>query len=271
MAASTPDAVILPPLIQGDLQLTKSGFNPTVDDVIEVRRIFTTLGVGNLTVPMEIAVMILALAAYYPRQSSHKQEQINYKANEFWSLRGSIPEASVAGIYLAISTLSIPRTIARPKSITFQMKSADQGWADNGGHGTYENSHSWYEASIARPRPEASTVEALLNTNGRNFRVPEEARDYFGSHGWDMVERNDSVVWKVHNNITACMKYRHYTVEWVAGIPTEVGDPRAMGDGEGFLGLLQPDDLVILWARAEEQSWTVNPQQATIEIEYEVL
>ncbi|KAI3326740.1 hypothetical protein HD806DRAFT_520478 [Xylariaceae sp. AK1471] len=212
--------------------------------------------------------MILSLASYHPCRLSIRQLEAKYRADEFWRPG---PQASIAGLYLTVATLSVPDTIARAKSITFQMKAADQGWADNGGKGTYHNSHTWYEASILRPQSKASAVAALTNTDMGNFRTPGEAGDYLRNHGWDMVESNGTVVWRVHNNITACSEYKHYRVDWVAGIPTEVEDPRAMGNGQGFLGLLRPDDVVALWARAEQQAWINKIQEATIEIEYKVL
>ncbi|KAJ2990869.1 hypothetical protein NUW58_g2744 [Xylaria curta] len=251
------------------LRLTKTGFNPKVDDVIEVRRILTELGIGNHTVPMEIALQILSLASYYPRQSITTHLRARYEANEFW---GPGPEPSVAGLYLAMATTSVPDTIMKAHSITFQMKAADQGWATFGGNGTYDNSHTWYEASILRPRSGGSTIEALTeDTDMENSRTPEDARDYLRDHGWDMVESNGTVVWKVHNNITACDEYRDYRVDWVAGIPTEIDDSGAMGDGQGFLELLKPNDVIALWARAEQQAWVNKIREATIEIEYVTL
>lgn len=60
------------------------------------------------------------------------------------------------------------------------------------------------------------------------------------------MENNGTVVWRVHNNITARRVYRRYRVDWVKGIPTQVDDSRAMGDGQGFLELLRGGDLVAL-------------------------
>ncbi|KAF2965035.1 hypothetical protein GQX73_g8542 [Xylaria multiplex] len=235
-------------LNNGSLQLVRTGLNPTVEDVFEARRILTQLGTNNHTVPMEIALMILSLASYHPYQSSIKQLEAIYKANDFWKPG---PQASVAGLYLTMATLPISDTIARAKSITFQMEAADQGWATFGGEGTYRNSHTWYEVSILRPQSTASTAASLANTDIENFPTPQEARVQLRNHGWDMVENDGTVTWKVHKNITASSEYRHYRVDWVAGIPTEVDDPGAMGDGQGFLALLRPGDVVALWARAE--------------------
>lgn len=246
MAAPIPPTTSIPPLNDGPLQLTVTGFNPTVDDVLAARRILTDV------VPVEIALIILSFATYHPRRSSIKRVNKRYEANEFWRPG---PTASVAGLYLTVQGLSVPDdTVARAKCITFQMKAADQGWADNGGDGTYHNSHTWFEASILRPRSDAFMVTSLtLSDHMDNFPSPAEARAHLRGHGWDMVENSNdsSVVWRVHNNVTACREYRHYRVRWVAGISAKVDDPRAMGDGEGFLEILRPDDVVVLWARAE--------------------
>ncbi|KAI1114307.1 hypothetical protein F5Y14DRAFT_172207 [Nemania sp. NC0429] len=250
------------------LQLTRRGFTPTVDDVINVRRILTNLGVNNHKIPMEIALMILSFASYHPYQSSIRESEALYRADTFW-LPG--PEASIAGLYLTLTTLSVPEDVARVKSITFQTRAADQGWATFGGEGTYENSHTWYEVSILRPRSEAPAAATLTDTDVEVFRDPGTARDYLRSRGWAMVENNGSVVWRVHNNVTACDRYNYYAVRWTAGIPTQVHDPRAAGDGEGFLELLRPGDVVALWARAEQQAWVNKICGATIEIDYTVL
>ncbi|KAH8160312.1 hypothetical protein CIB48_g7940 [Xylaria polymorpha] len=218
MAAVNPVAVI-PPLNNGHLGLTRTGFNPTVDDVVDVRRILTELAVANHTVPMEIVLMILSLASYRPRQSSIRQVEAIYRANDFWR---EGPHASIVGLYLTVATLSLPDTVARARSITFQMKASDQGWATWGGNGTYDNSHTWYEASILRPRSKASTAAALTNARIGKFPDLGEARVHLRNHGWDMVESNGTVSWKVSNNITASGHYRYYRVDWVAGIPTEV-------------------------------------------------
>ncbi|KAI1123340.1 hypothetical protein F5Y10DRAFT_252048 [Nemania abortiva] len=268
MAVAIPAPPAIPPANEGPLLLTRPGFNPTVDDVIEARRIITELRVGKHTVPMEIALMILSFASYQPCQSNIKQREKIYEANEFWR---STTDASIAGLYLTVATLSIPGAVARPKSITFQMKAADQGWATFGGNGTYNNSHTWFEASILRPRSDESARAALTSTDMRNFRTPGEARGHLQDLGWDIVEDNGTIAWRVHNNITACSANRLYRVDWVAGVPAKVGNPQAMGDGQGFLEHLRPSDVVVLWARAEQQAWINKAQGAAMEIVYEVL
>ncbi|KAI1365651.1 hypothetical protein F5Y08DRAFT_169447 [Xylaria arbuscula] len=275
MTAPTAD---IPPLADGPLELTLTDFNTTVEDVLAARRLLASI------FPMEIALLILSFASYRPRRSSIKHVKKRYGANEFWRPG---PIAHVAGMYLTLqlpSASEIPETVARPKSITFQMDAADQGWADNGGDGTYHNSHTWFEASILR-RPAPADAEAILNiaslavdgplvedwSDMQNFPSPLDARHHLRGHGWEMLESGDgSIAWRVHNNVTACREYRRYCVRWEARVPTAVADPRAMGDGKGFLELLRPDDVVVLWARAEQQAWVNKVRAAAIEIEYEL-
>ncbi|GAP83184.1 putative sulfur metabolism negative regulator [Rosellinia necatrix] len=269
MAAAVPAGPAAGPTVipadEDDLQLTRTGFNPTVDDVLDVRDMLV-----QLRIPIEVVLDIVSFASYYPRQSNIKQFAREYVADHFWSPG---PQASITGLYMIVATLPFPDDGARARSITFQIKGADQGWADFGGHGTYHNSHTWYEASILRPRHGEPGVRVadLASIDIPNFRSPEDARAYLEDHGWTMVPNNDAVAWRVHNNITARSESKYYRVDWVAGIPTVVEEPQAMGDGQGFLELLRSGDIVGLWARAEQQAWVNKIQGATMEIEYEVL
>jgi len=232
------------------LQLTHNEFNPSPVDIVVVRLLLQSVRVGGRTnLPPEIALEILALANYYPRLSSNVAKTCEYHADDFWV---SGPWAEVAGLYLTSPPL--PAVAVQARWITFQVMGADQGWADFGGHGTYHNSHTWYEASILRPVATSDAIgtsacpeDAITDT----FRAPIEAREKLAAQGWDFVENRNRVVWKVHNNITACADYNRYRVDWVLGVPAEIDDPRATGDGENFLELLQPGDRVALWARAE--------------------
>ena len=60
-----------------------------------------------------------------------------------------------------------------------------------------------------------------------------------------MVNYHGRDTWMVHHN------GGDYRVHWFADTRTEVEDPRAVGDGEGFLSVLKPGDKIALWARAE--------------------
>lgn len=232
------------------LDFTLSYFNPSQSDVIAVRH---SLQDFRVTLPPELALRILHFAGYHPRLESRRSRYISYHANDFWSPG---PNASVAGLYLASAPIPEPseRLGARGikvRWIVFQMKSADQGWADFGGHGTYHNSHTWFDASILRPTQRPATEGRLEDVVTERFRTPADARESLREHGWDFVENDESLVWRVHNNITAQADYSYYRVDWVAGTKTNLEDPEAMGNGEGFLDKLTPGRVVVLWAVAE--------------------
>lgn len=92
-----------------------------------------------------------------------------------------------------------------------------------------------------------------------------------------------------HNHVvTARRAWRDYRIDWVAGVPTDVQDPLAMGDGRGFLESLVPGDKIALWARAEvrttvaaagyvvleltfaqQQAWVNRVAGATIEVGFD--
>ncbi|KAI1497018.1 hypothetical protein F5X99DRAFT_398500 [Biscogniauxia marginata] len=256
MATSMPAVAQPVQLSDGPLELTRTDFNPTPADIDTARRILQTL------LPPELTLEVLSFASYYPRLRSTRHSRATYEANSFPI------EITIAGLYL--TTASLPDLNLRAKRITFQMRSADQGWATFGGNETYHNSHTWFEASILRPNPGVSRPTPPTNINMESFSSPEGSREYLWDHGWELVENNGTVVWRVHNNITARREFTDYRVDWVAGVPTEIDDPRATGDGAGFLELLQPRDAVALWARAELGCWVNEVQAATIEIEYDV-
>lgn len=188
------------------LQPVHLGFNPTRQDVKIAELIL--MGLRLLAapgLPRELALSILAHADYQPRIVSSRAEVLTYHANDFWEPG---PQASVAALYMTTQTL--PPYFRRASSITLQMRSADQGWADFGGHGTYENSHTWFEACILRPLPSATASSSLPVAEGdqqplevqmpHTFRSPGEAAQELEQQGWEMVKYNGRDTWLVHHN-----------------------------------------------------------------------
>ena len=234
-----------------------TGYTPTPEAVFVVQGILTQFA------PPELGLYILSLADYRPRVCARRHEAVTYEANDFWRPG---PEAFVAGLYLRTPALrsGIP---VRASAITFQLRASDQGWADFGGHGTYRNSHTWFEASILRRRPghhgDTGNDDETLDSDEtlrRPFNTIEKAEERFAELGWDLVRRDDEGVgdgsaktsWFVHTNITARAQYHNYRVRWVRGVVDEVPrNPRVVGDGRGFLDALRPGDRVVLWALAE--------------------
>ncbi|KAM4055923.1 hypothetical protein HRG_002849 [Hirsutella rhossiliensis] len=244
-------------------------FYPTLNGALSARRLL------EHRLPPELAVAVVFLG-YSPWLLKRRVEERRYNANDFW-MPG--PRASVAGLYL--STERIPTDIGPviPQRIIFQTRAADQGWATFGGNGTFDNNHTWFEASILQPSCRGGVGDdprsvALEDDNvlSNPWENAESARQALRDKGWDFVETEDGqITWRVCSNITARSDYRNYRVEWQRGVKTEVDDERAVGKGEGFLELLEPGCIVVLWARAEQQLWVNHVAAASIEIEYGLL
>ncbi|KAJ4172033.1 hypothetical protein NW754_007631 [Fusarium falciforme] len=219
----------------------------------------------------ELARPITSLS-YNPWIAKRRDDKQEYEAEpQVW---GFIHDYSVAAAYLFTEPIPTGLKMVTPKRIIFQTRAADQGWATFGGEGTFENSHTWFEASILRPRdahhdgahvaPEGILRETWWGAPG--------ARDDLKEHGWDFVEGEDGqLTWTVCNNLTASSEFRNYRVEWERGVVPDVDDEDAVGTGEGFLELLRPGCIVVLWARAEQAHWVNKVEAATIEIEYDFL
>ncbi|KAK1231569.1 MAP kinase kinase kinase activity protein [Marasmius sp. AFHP31] len=213
--------------------------------------------------------LIFSLANYHPRQIYHRSERVTYRANDFNYL-------AISGIYL--STPPLPKTSEYLKLtyVKFNMSAADQGWAANGGEGTYSNSHTWFEVSILKPiRAHASSTPFEESSLTKlSFLDPERAQTFFRGKGWDFKNTGQQVTWRVHSNVTANQSFLGYEARWVRGEKTqrryEVGRGIGLGDGKGFVELLEAGDRIVLWARAEEDLWENIVAEATIEIGYEI-
>ena len=192
------------------------GHNPTAEDVEIARLILMGLRLQAMPghLPPELALSILAHAEYLPRIVSSREESLEYHANDFWEPG---PRASVAALYLTTKTL--PPYFRRVSSVTFQTRSADQGWATFGGNGTYENSHTWFEACILRPLPRA-TAAGPPNAGGvqqqplelqmpQTFRSPGDANQELEQKGWYVVNHGGRDTWMVHHNSMASRTWEH--------------------------------------------------------------
>lgn len=188
------------------LQPVNLGFNPTRQDVEIASLILMGLRLRAMPghLPSELALSILAHAGYQPRMMSSRAEELEYHANDFWEPG---PQASVAALYL--TTQPLPPYFRRASSIALQMRSADQGWATFGGDGTYENSHTWFEACILRPLssvtasdpPNPGGVQQPLEVQmPQTFRSPSDASEELEQQGWRMVNHDGRDTWLVHHN-----------------------------------------------------------------------
>ncbi|UPK95211.1 hypothetical protein LCI18_006146 [Fusarium solani-melongenae] len=221
----------------------------------------------------ELARPITSLS-YNPWIANRRDDKQEYEAKP--QVGGIIHDYSVAAAYLFTEPIPSELKMVTAKRIIFQTRAADQGWATFGGEGTFENSHTWFEASILRPcdthHDGAHVVpEGILRETW--WGVPG-ARDDLRKHGWDFVEGEDEeLTWTVCNNLTASSEFRNYRVEWERGVlpDDDDDDGDAVGTGGGFLELLGPGCIIVLWARAEQAHWVNKVEAATIEIEFDFL
>lgn len=188
------------------LQPVHLGFNPTRQDVQIAAFILMGLRLKAMPghLPSELALSILEHAGYQPRIMSSRVEELEYNADDFWEPG---PQASVAALYL--STQPLPPYFRRASCITLQMRGADQGWATFGGDGTYDNSHTWFEACILRPLPSdtasapsipGESQESLEVQMPQTFRSPSDANQELEQRGWRMVNHDGRDTWMVHHN-----------------------------------------------------------------------
>lgn len=250
------------------------------------RTIITTTPPNRL--PPELALSILAHAGYHPRITAARAEEAEYHANDFWQPG---PQASVAGLYLTthaplptclrrVREVTVQMRGADQGWATF----GGEGTYENSHTwfevcilrpvgGVDEAGQQGKEGGEQHQQPLEAREDVL-----RTFRSPGDAREELEQFGWRVVGPGGGRDgWLVHHNsmsapgyfrhrmasffarianeadptVTASEAWKDYRVDWVAGKPTEVEVPGAVGDGEGFLSALMPGDKIALWARAE--------------------
>lgn len=230
-----------------DLPYTQP-FHQTPQESLEARRAL------ERKVPAELAGLAVDFG-YNPWVVKRNDELCKFATQN----RRIPTDPSVTGWYLCTDPLPTSYTKIIPQRIIFQTRAADQGWATFGGDGTFENSHTWFEASIIRPMSPSTPAgpEGLEDCKHGRWTDVEDARMAINACGWDFAHDPDGrVSWKVCNNITASKEFRNYHVEWRRDVETEVEDERAKGKGKGFLESLTAGSIVVLWARAEvSQVW----------------
>lgn len=99
--------------------------------------------------PDEIALEIASLG-YSPGLSKRRVRQQVYHVSNYGTPTN---QANITGLYLSTNRMPENGWRVGPQRIIFQTRAKDQGWADAGGDGTFENSHTWFEASILRSFP----------------------------------------------------------------------------------------------------------------------
>ncbi|KAH8767290.1 hypothetical protein F5883DRAFT_714577 [Diaporthe sp. PMI_573] len=224
--------------------------------------------------PPELALCILAHADYRPRITSSRAEVVDYR----WEARPWY-----------LTTPMLPPDFGRASSLTLQVRSADHmDWETfaAGCDGAYEGCHTWFEMCILRPLREDTAAAAPVCGGGgvrhwqeqgpevrmsRTFRGGGDAdQDFRRWDRWLVVNHNGRETWVVHHGNRMFPDWKNCRVDLSADIPTDIGDPRAVRDGEGFLSALMPGDKIVLWAAAEEPAWAITVAEAVIEVVYDV-
>ncbi|KAI1482883.1 hypothetical protein F4774DRAFT_253015 [Daldinia eschscholtzii] len=239
-------------------------FHPTLSDAEEVRTIL------EHKVPPELAIQIVSLG-YNPWLAKRRDHKGDYYADY------TKPDAKhcVASLYLTSECIPNDGHRVVPQRIIFQTSAAYQGYITSDGKDGLLNSHTRFDASILRPLSpkvegtgqDVSLEEALSDT----WWDPMSAGDALREKGWDFVAAEDGrTAWRVCNNSEAVTEYQDYKVEWTRGVQTPTEDDEPLGRGEGFLELLKPGYIVVLWVRTGLRCWCNKVRAATIEIEYEL-
>ncbi|KAB2581147.1 hypothetical protein BFW01_g10788 [Lasiodiplodia theobromae] len=243
---------------------------PSPNDVYAVRNILR-----SLKLPPELVLSILAFARYNPRVHAARHENRSYRAS-------SMPNHCVAGLYLCTPVIPVPHPSEgyddfKIAAVTFALRSADQGWGGDRGHGLYRGSWTWFEASILRRAagvPEDGPVgDGIEHGMSHRLSEPAAARELLNALGWDFAKSEDGkVAWTVQCNRVAHRAPVDHEVCWrrheCRAKPE--GDDDGKGDGAGFLELMRPGDRVALWGRAQFPSWVNNVESAEITVDYEV-
>lgn len=100
----------------------------------------------------------------------------------------------------------------------------------------------------------------------------EDVRPRLATLGQTLVPGpRGSASWGVQRNRVARSDFTHYQIEW-GTTPAGNGYVEADGHyvGEGFVGALQPGDVVALWMRAQYPGWANYVRKASVKVLYDV-
>lgn len=121
-----------------------SFYNPTSAETLLVRSLLT-----QLKLPTELALAIIDLADYYPMVRGHEATELNVPA--------STHRLNSAAVLYAV-TDPIPESVngerIRTRSVSFELRSHDQGWGgDRGCRGMVSSQLNNSRAGISMPSP----------------------------------------------------------------------------------------------------------------------
>lgn len=227
----------------------------TIRSKMDVDRMTAVL--GDLGLPLEIAISILSLADY--RLTIASQTVLKHPIICSTNSKQRVMLCLLSPPVPATTTISSPVQWVR-----FRTVSNDQGWAStiDSACGPYHSSWSWFEVSILRKHSCQDLIPVgqldSLDERAVRFSDLDVANKHFAKRGFEMVSRSlggDVSVWTWHvqNNRCAENEKKEHIVSWEVGVEEDEAELRfnKRGNGEGFLETLQVGDVVALWAVAQ--------------------
>jgi len=213
--------------------------------------------------PAELVDIILDYAEYWPCISEGVKTKLSLEAN--------FETAYNAAAYYLI-TPPIPKHVRHVQKIIFKLSSCDQGWGSDC-LGTYNGSHTWFEAGIIRNLMALSPIEPLSQYNADQLNMMA----YNGNYAREIENPSrPGERWRVQCNLTASSTVKIHKVVWYGGdiitAETEASTSQAKGAGagRGFFEVLQSGDQVVLVVRAQYPGWTNHVYGAQVDIFYSI-
>lgn len=283
------------------LECVHKGFNPTRQDVQIAIQILMGLRLQSIPghLPPELALSILAHADYCPRITSSRAGRADYHA------RGARPWYLTTPMLPPDFRRATSITL-QVRSHDHQIDRAPLGAAYI--PEDYDQRCTWFEMCILRPlrrSPPSPPSESGYVIHGCVVRkkpefgvqVPPRPQRVTGDGDpdrWLVVKHNGRDTWVIyhHNSqVRSDVPSRELSRDWINGalnVPprdfetetyrvvwpadrnTDVQDPAAFVDGEGFLSALMPGDKVAFWATAEGPASGIAVMEAVMEIVYDV-
>ncbi|KAL5431948.1 hypothetical protein PMIN07_008807 [Paraphaeosphaeria minitans] len=239
-------------------------------DICVTRAMLKTLGL-----PTKLVLEILAHAQYEPVvefASSHRavaEALMGAATSAYVCLPAEVASRNT------IRRISGPNVRLKVKEIRFDVKSKDQGWTSENTTGTF-NTSSWLEVSIFRPGPQFSSLGDLPFWT-REYDNPQELQEQLSPTGHKLVDARPGIAsvgaqggepplaWYLQGNKVAERHHIDYQIVWAPG--RSEGNQGA-GQGDGFFGVLQEDDSVLVLARAKYPGWRCQVDNVKMTVRY---
>jgi len=167
------------------------------------------------------------------------------------------------------------------RMIEFNLWSSDQGWSDNHiNHGTYQDSYTWFDASVETPNLDTSNSKAVIwpshlliyDSNAANLPFEFTRRD--PAHPFLPPPTH------LQRNIHAQHNTHHHTITWHYLDSIDENSPAAVeadNRGQGWKSLdgsfvrsLKMGDCITLWMRARFPGWKLDAKMAKIDLYWAV-